>query len=139
MVERDKRAHLFVGSANATDAGLSQNVEFLCELVGPARTLGVDALVGDDAPLRAMLTPYDPCTEPPDNGKSADTRALDDLLLDIAAGVRFHTTITSKTEGWVTRITSDAAPRRIPSGACVTIAPHNRPEESHSLSPVGSH
>lgn len=132
-VERDKRAHLFVGSANATDAGLSQNVEFLCELVGAAKTLGVDALVGEDAPLRAMLTPYDPSTEPP-NGNGTDTRALDDLLLDIAGGVRFNTTITRETEGWVARITSDAAPRRIPDGFRVTIAPHNRPDESHSLS-----
>ncbi|MCY3896251.1 MAG: phospholipase D family protein [Chloroflexi bacterium] len=135
-VERGKRAHLFVGSANATDAGLSQNVEFLCELIGPKRTLGVDALVGEDAPLRALLTPYDPCTTQPDCTEGADSRALEDLLLDISAGVRFHTTITRKTEGWVARITSDAAPRRIPSGACVTIAPHNRPEESHSVSPV---
>ncbi|MDE2870045.1 MAG: phospholipase D family protein [Chloroflexota bacterium] len=133
VFERAKRAHLFVGSANATDAGLSQNVEFLCELVGRARTLGVDALVGEDAPLRAMLTPYDPCTEPP-NGNGTDTRALDDLLLDIAGGVRFHTAIAKRTEGWVARITSDAAPRRIPDGACVTIAPYNRPDESYSFS-----
>lgn len=136
VVERAKRAHLFVGSANATDAGLSQNVEFLCELVGPARTLGVNALVGDDAPLRALLTPYDAGTTQPDDKESADSRALGDLLLDIATGVRFHTTITRKTEGWVARITSDAAPRRIPSEACVTIAPHNRPEECHSVSLV---
>lgn len=135
VVERAKRAHLFVGSANATDAGLSQNVEFLCELVGPARRLGVDALVGDDAPLRAMLTPYDPCAQPPDGDDGPDSRALEDLLLDIAAGVRFNTTITRKTEGWVARITSDAALRRIPDGACVTIAPHNRPDESKPLSP----
>ena len=134
VVERAKRAHLFVGSANATDAGLSQNVEFLCELVGAAKTLGVDALVGEDAPLRAMLTPYEPSTGPPDNGNGADSRALDDLLLDIAGGVRFHTAIAKRTEGWIARITSDAAPRRIPDGACVTIAPYNRPDESYSLS-----
>ena len=134
VVERAKRAHLFVGSANATDAGLSQNVEFLCELVGPARRLGVDALVGDDAPLRAMLTPYDPCAQPPDGDDGPDSRALEDLLLDVAAGVRFNTTITRKTEGWVARITSDAALRRIPDGACVKIAPHNRPDETFPLS-----
>ena len=135
VVERNKRAHLFVGSANATDAGLSQNVEFLCELVGRARTLGVDALVGEDAPLRAMLTPYEPSTGPPDNGNGADSRALDDLLLDIAGGVRFHTAIAKRTEGWIARITSDAAPRRIPAGflrhdrAAITV--RTRP---HSLS-----
>ncbi len=136
VVERAKRAHLFVGSANATDAGLSRNVEFLCELVGPIKTLGVDALVGDDAPLRAMLTPFDRCTEPPVNGNGADSRALDDLLLDIAAGVRFHTAVAEGAEGWVARITSDAAPQRIPDGFHVTIAPHNRPDESHSLSRI---
>ena len=134
VVERARLAHLFVGSANATDAGLGQNVEFLCELVGSVGTLGVDALVGEDAPLRAMLTPYDPSTKPPDNGNGSDGRALDDLLLDIAAGVRFRTAVTKGTEGWVARITSDAAPRRIPNGACVTIAPHNRPSETHPLS-----
>ena len=134
VVERAKRAHLFVGSANATDAGLGQNVEFLCELVGRVGTLGVDALVGDEAPLRAMLTPYDASTTQPDVNDDADSRALNDLLLDIAAGVRFHTAITKGTEGWVARITSDAAPRRIPDGACVTIAPHNRPAETYPLS-----
>lgn len=134
VVERDKRAHLFVGSANATDAGLSQNVEFLCELVGRARTLGVDALVGDDAPLRALLTPYDPCAEPPVNGNGPDSRALDDLLLDVATGVRFHTAVREETEGWVARITSDGTPRRIPDWASVTIAPHNRPDETFPLS-----
>ena len=133
VVERAKRAHLFVGSANATDAGLSQNVEFLCELVGPARTLGVDSLVGEDAPLRALLTPYDPCTTQPDRTEGADSRALDDLLLDIAAGVRFHTTITRKTEGWVARITSDGTPQRIPDMADVAIAPYNRLDEAYPL------
>ena len=135
VVERDKRAHLFVGSANATDAGLGQNVEFLCELVGSVGTLGVDALVGEKAPLRAMLLPYVPGTEPCGDRDGEDSRALENLLLDVAAEIRFRTTVTQATEGWGARITSDAAQRRMPKGACVTIAPHNRPEESHSLSP----
>ncbi len=135
-VERGKRAHLFVGSANATDAGLSRNVEFLCELEGPKRTLGVDALVGDDAPLRAMLTPYDPSTECCDDPTSEDARAIENLLIDIAGGIRFRTTVSEESEGWVAQITADEAPRRIPDGACVTIAPHNRPDEAHPLNPA---
>ncbi len=136
VVERNKRAHLFVGSANATDAGLSQNVEFLCELEGPIRTLGVDALVGEDAPLRAMLTPYDRSTECRDDPASEDGRAIENLLIDIAGGIRFRTTVTEESEGWVARISADEAPRRIPDGACVTIAPHNRPDEAHPLDPA---
>ena len=135
VVERNKRAHLFVGSANATDAGLSQNVEFLCELVGPKRTLGVEALVGEDAPLRAMLTPYDSATKQCDDKDGEDGRALENLLIDIAGGIRFRTTVTEESEGWVARIAADEAPRRIPDGACVTIAPFNRPEEAHPLDP----
>lgn len=134
-VERGKRAHLFVGSANATDAGLSRNVEFLCELVGPAKTLGVDVLVGEDAPLRAMLTPYVPSTEPPDNN-GEDGRAIESLLIDIAGGIRFRTTVTEGSEGWVARIAADEAPRRIPDGACVTVAPFNNPDEAHPLDPA---
>ena len=136
VVERARQAHLFVGSANATDAGLGQNVEFLCELVGSVGTLGVDALVGEKAPLRAMLTPYESSTEPSDDKNGEDTRTLENLLLDVAAGVRFRTTVTQETEGWVARITSDTAPPRIPKGACVTIAPHNRPDETCPLDPV---
>ena len=133
-VERAKRAHLFVGSANATDAGLSQNVEFLCELVGPKRTLGVDALVGDDAPLRGMLTPYDRGVDP-NGGNGEDGRAIENLLIDIAGGIRFRTTVTEGSEGWVARIAADEAPRRIPDGACVTVAPFNNPDETHPLDP----
>lgn len=135
-VERGKRAHLFVGSANATDAGLSQNVEFLCELVGPKRTLGVDALVGDDAPLRGMLTPYDRNTECRDDSASEDGRAIENLLIDIAGGIRFRTTVTEESEGWVARIAADEVPQRIPDGACVTVAPFNHPDETHPLDPA---
>ncbi|MYK62193.1 MAG: hypothetical protein F4034_09560, partial [Chloroflexi bacterium] len=55
VVERARRAHLYIGSANATDAGLNSgngNIEFLCELIGPVKRLGVDALVGEDTPFR---------------------------------------------------------------------------------------
>ena len=136
VIERGRRAHLFVGSANATDAGLSHNVEFLCELVGPVGTLGVDALVGEKAPLRAMLTPYDPSTDPNGEDNREDSRALENLLLDIAGGIRFRTTVTEESEGWVARIAADAAPGRIPDGACVTIAPHNRPDDTCPLDPA---
>ena len=59
-VERARLAHLFVGSSNATEAGLGGNIEFLCELVGRVATLGVDALIGGDAPFRTMLAPHAP-------------------------------------------------------------------------------
>ena len=38
-------AHLWTGSANATDAAFHRNVEMLVELVGPRKRFGIDALM----------------------------------------------------------------------------------------------
>ena len=133
VVERARLAHLFIGSANATDAGLGRNIEFLCELVGPVARLGVDALVGEKAPFRAMLTPYVATARPDLDEASAAGRALEDLLLDIATQVRFRTTVRRQTDGWVARVTSDAPLPHIPEGTRLTIASHNRPAETRLL------
>ena len=136
-VERARLAHLFVGSANATDAGFNDgNIEFLCELIGPVARLGVDALVGEEAPFRTMLMPYVASERPEIDEASTASRALEDLLLDIAGGVRFRTTVTKRVGGWMSRVTSETALPRFPEGTSVTIAPHNRPAETCLLSPV---
>ena len=136
-IERARLAHLFIGSANATDAGFNGgNIEFLCELIGPVGRLGVDAIVGEDAPFHTMLTPYVASERPEIDEASTACRALEDLLLDIAGGVRFHTTVTQRLDGWVSRITSETALPHFPEGTIVTIAPHNRPAETCPLSPV---
>lgn len=41
-------AHLWTGSANATDSGFNRNVEFLVELVGPRKKFGIDALMAPE-------------------------------------------------------------------------------------------
>lgn len=41
-------AHLWTGSANATDSGFRRNVEFLVELVGPRKKFGIDALMAPE-------------------------------------------------------------------------------------------
>ena len=134
-VERARLAHLFVGSSNGTEAGLGGNIEFLCELVGRVATLGVEALIGDDAPLRAMLAPHAPGEEPQVDEAGTSRRALDDLLIDIAAGVRFQTTVIRRDDGWGPHITSDAAPPQFPECTSVTIAPYNRTAETFPLEP----
>lgn len=56
--------YLFVGSANATSAAFSRNVELMVELKGPKGKCGVDALLGQegdrarDDGLRSLLQPY---------------------------------------------------------------------------------
>ena len=136
VVERARLAHLFVGSANATEAGLGGgNTEFLCELIGSVAKLGVDALVGEGAPFREMLTPYVGSERSDTDRTSTADSELQDLLIDIAGVVRFRTTITERVDGWVPRVTSDTALPRFPKGTLVTIAAHNRPTETGLLRP----
>ncbi len=136
VVERARLARVFVGSANATSAAFGKNIEFLCELVGPVARFGVKAIVGDDAPFRAMLTPYVASAEADVDAASKAERALEDLLFDIAAGVRFRTTVTKGGDGWVARITADDDLPHIPEDTRLTIAPHNHEAETHPLSPA---
>ena len=59
--EESGRARLFLGSANATGAAFSSNVEILIELAGPASVLGIDRLCDgteDEPGLRVLFSPY---------------------------------------------------------------------------------
>lgn len=60
------KAHVWTGSANATDAAFHHNVELLVELVGRRKRLGVDALLeeGDgEAGFRNLLEQWQPPEE----------------------------------------------------------------------------
>ncbi|RMH67298.1 MAG: hypothetical protein D6683_17945, partial [Actinomyces sp.] len=56
------RSHVFVGSANATTAAFSTNVEVLAELIGPTSAIGVDRILGGsgNGSLEQLLVPYRP-------------------------------------------------------------------------------
>ena len=135
VVERARMAHLFVGSANATEAAFSGNVEFLCELVGQTAKYGVDALVGDKAPLRAMLTPYVASENPEIDQTEKAARDLERLLMAIAQ-VGFRTTVIRQDDGWLPTITADSKLPPIPESASVTIAPYNHATETYELHAV---
>lgn len=78
--EEAGRARLFLGSANATGAAFTSNVEVLVELVGSIAALGIDRLcdgTGDEPGLRSLFTTYHP-SEPADDdttGAAAIDRA----------------------------------------------------------------
>lgn len=60
ILDRSTGSHLFIGSANATEAGFGGNVEMLVEFVGGQTKLGVAALLGEESPLRALTIPFQP-------------------------------------------------------------------------------
>lgn len=89
-------AHLWVGSANATEAAFTRNVEFLVQLSGPRSKLGVETLLGDKG-LAPLTTPYLRPQQPTDEQLRAlrqQQRELDWLLNDLITGERFHARIT---------------------------------------------
>jgi len=93
VVEGGAESQVFTGSANATTAAFSRNVEALVELRGPRRHLGVDAFL--DAPdgevaLRSLMVPYTPQS---DDGIASPMSVLDELRLQIG-GLTFRGVVT---------------------------------------------
>lgn len=82
VIEQGHTARVLIGSANATDAAFGRNVELLVEATGSKHKLGIDTLVGADAPLRVILEPYH--RQPPVEPDEIQER-LDDLIRAIAA------------------------------------------------------
>ncbi len=84
IVERNKRAHVHIGSANATDAAWGGNDELLVEIVGRAATYGVEAALGTSGFGRILLahTLGDPIPETPDDELR---RTFENALRDLAS------------------------------------------------------
>ena len=85
VLDRRTGSHLFIGSANATEAAFGGNVEMLVEFEGPQPKLGVAALLGEESRLRALTIPFEPdgnAEIPPD--EVAD-HALEQALRSLAA------------------------------------------------------
>lgn len=84
ITERARRAHLFVGSANATGAAFGGNIEVLVELAGGSAMLGIDATLDD------LVKVLEPCkVEGGKEPSEADElrKDLDDLLRDAATAL----------------------------------------------------
>lgn len=130
VVERGRNAHVFIGSANATDAAFDGNVEFLVELVGGATRLGVSTFLGEDAPFNSMIEPYKT-----DGGADRDLadealRALEGLLRDVAMS-GFTATVNAAGEGYQLMVTS--GPPSLPHGHRLTAELLTRQGEATEL------
>ena len=132
IAERNRQAHVFVGSANATRAAFVGNVEFLVELIGGASRLGVATFLGPDAPFRSLLEEYrteggaDP--DPVDEAR----RKLEDLLRDIAAVPHTVTVSSAPAAGYLLTVTT-AQILPIQDGFKVTMELLTRPGDAHNL------
>jgi hypothetical protein len=70
VADRGWKAHVWTGSANATESAFRDNVEFMVELVGKKSRCGIDALLqgeGEGLGLGALLREYEPGERVPED------------------------------------------------------------------------
>ncbi|GII25700.1 phospholipase D family protein [Planosporangium mesophilum] len=134
VVERSRRAHVFLGSANATDAAFGGNVEVLVELVGGATKLGVETFLGEDAPFAQLLEEYAVAGgEPPDPQDEA-LWALENLVRDLAE-IGYAATVEPADGGHRLSVTSDR-PLAFPDGYQVSLELLTRPGQACRQEPM---
>ncbi len=126
VVERANQAHLFIGSPNATSAGLfGGNVEFLIEMSGGSRALGIDAFIGPDAGFTRMLEPYEPTGGTTEPAEETIGRQLENLLRSVA-DARFTATVTQNDGPCIETLTS-SKPIELEADTRLTISLLTRP------------
>lgn len=106
VFERDRRAHLLIGSANATDAAWDGNDEFMVELVGRKNNFGIDTVVGENADFRSLLLDYQLGDVVPNDPDDDLRRALENALRDLSAMPLTATLEGSDRDGWEETLTS---------------------------------
>lgn len=84
VLDRRSGSHVFIGSANATEAAFGGNVEMLVEFEGPQTKLGVAAILGDKSRLRALTMSFEPLgnQEIPEDEEA--NHALESVLRSLA-------------------------------------------------------
>ncbi|MGB3602669.1 phospholipase D family protein [Gordonia sp. (in: high G+C Gram-positive bacteria)] len=102
-VERSKRSHLFVGSANATGAAFTSNVEILAELTGQTKTFGVDAFLGKEG-LASIIAGTDINSGKTDHD---EVQARLDNYVRVVAGIPLTATLMASDETAMLAVTSD--------------------------------
>nr|WP_206030549.1 phospholipase D family protein [Rhodococcus sp. B10] len=117
-VERDRRAHLFIGSANATDNAFGGNIEVLVELAGKTGIFGVDALLGKGGFGSILqLTTIESVNEPSDDPQFA----LDQQLRQLIFSIQLRAELSGDEDNYALHVTS-AESISIAQGLSLTIS-----------------
>ena len=110
VIERGYAAHVVLGSANATRAAFDGNIEFLVELVGKRSRLGIDTLLGPDAPFRQMLVDYPALGGKQPSADDEADRLLEEAVRSLAA-LDFRAVATRSGELYTVHVTTSDPPR----------------------------
>ena len=112
--ENEGRARLFLGSANATGAAFSSNVEILLEVVGRKEVLGIDQLCGGTSEERGLRSLFLTYHRREDGDRESGLTPIDRARLDIAQ-LHFEGVVEESGSGWAVTYRS-REPMRAPDG-----------------------
>ncbi len=85
IVERNKEAHVFLGSANTTTAAWGGNDEVLVEIVGRIATYGVEATLGESTGFGRILLPHTLGDADMDSPEDELRRTFENALRELSA------------------------------------------------------
>lgn len=102
VVERNRAAHVFIGSANATDAAFDGNVEILLEFSAGATRFGVESFLDQGSGMAELLEDY-PAVGGVDADPQEDAQATLESVLRRVAGLRWSLTVEGADEPYVLR------------------------------------
>lgn len=105
ILERNRLAHLFLGSANATRAAYGGNVEFLVEVIRGASKYGVDAHLALDTGFGALLEEYTP--QPPTPDLDEEKRFQLQNLLRTLAELRWTATVQPASDAFNLNVSTE--------------------------------
>lgn len=133
-----RKPRVLLGSANATSAAFSSNVEFLVEFVGAWNTFGIDALLGSEegpTPFRAMLDEYKPSGGAQPSANDEAKWQLENQLRRVAT-IQHMATVRALDDGRY-ELSVRAANYRLASRYQATIRPLTRPGTDLKIDPDG--
>jgi hypothetical protein len=88
LAEYGSQASLWVGSANATTAAITRNVEFMVQLQGRRSAMGIDRLLSrekGETSFADLLQPYHPPEQP--IGPDPITEQLEEMIRDLRVAI----------------------------------------------------
>ncbi len=120
---RLKRATLWTGSANATNAAFGNNVEFLVALHGDRKHIGIDRLLPSDMEngIGKLLMPFEPAEA---DAEESLREELDEQLEQVQrelAAVAWQADVEACADEWALRLSGNVA--ALPDGIVLGIRP----------------
>jgi hypothetical protein len=110
IAEASRQTRWLVGSANATDAAVTGNAEFLVELTGSKRSLRIDSLLDPTDGIGDLLTAYEIAPDDPAEPQPDPRSQAEEQMRQLAA-LTFHGLVRPQPDGHYTlEVSVDPAP-----------------------------